>query len=126
MALLDRREVLIQDEIEADEPVEVVWAMLTSAKVEIKGARATLSIGDRRLGMQIIEPAGARFDTMSANPPRPQRQQPHITKLVVRLPSKVSNVRIAVSLAPYPADARPPRPSLRKIEPLDRWIEAAR
>ena len=126
MALLDRKAVLVQDEIEAQEPVEVVWALLTAAKVEIDGARATLSIGERRLAIRIVEPAGARFDTMSANPPRPQRQQPHITKLVVRLPSKVTSERIAVLLTPYHADPGPPPPALEKIEPLDRWIKAAR
>jgi hypothetical protein len=121
MALLDRRRVLVQDEIAAEKPVEVVWGMLTPAKVETKSSEAELSIGDAALTMRILEPQGAQFETMSATPPRPQRQNPGITKLVVRLPSKVTETRIVVLMTPHAAGSEAPRWT-GAIEPIERWI----
>jgi len=125
IALLDRKHILVEDEIAAPRPVEVTWAMLTPAKVSISGSRADLAIGERHLALEIVEPSGARFDTMSANPPPPQRQQPGVTKLVVNLPGKVENARIAVTMTPYFGKQKPPAWT-GKIEPLARWVEEAR
>jgi hypothetical protein len=125
LALLDRRHVLVQDEIDGLMPGEVVWAMLTPAKVEIQGAKATLALEKERLAMQIVEPAGAVFATLPANPPKPQAQQPDVTKLVVNLPRRVTSTRIAVRLTPYHEGEQPPVWK-GKIEPLEKWIEAAK
>ncbi|MBM3333409.1 heparinase II/III family protein [Candidatus Sumerlaeota bacterium] len=125
IALLERKHVLVQDEIEAKEPVEIVWAMLTEADVAVKSDAATLRAGDGRLAMRIIGPEGARFETMSASPPRPQAQNRGTTKIVVRLPSKASKARIAVVMTPYAAKGKQPQWT-GEIEPLERWIEAAR
>ena len=125
MALLDRKHVLVEDEIEADKPADVVWGMLTAAKVKITSSGAELAIGKSGLTMRLLEPAGARFDTMSANPPPPQAQNRGITKMVVRLPSPVTQTRIAVLMTPHAADAEPAKWA-GAIEPLDRWVEAAK
>jgi len=125
MALLDRKHVLVEDEIEAENPVDVAWGMLTPAKIKIAESVAELSSGKSALTMRILEPAGARFETMSASPPPPQAQNRGITKLIVRLPSKVTKTRVAVLMTPHPAGAESAKwPGA--IEPLDRWTEAAR
>ena len=61
IALLDRRHVLIQDEIEAIRPVEVVWNFHTRAHIEIHGGRASLSSGSSRIELQIVSPRGAQL-----------------------------------------------------------------
>ncbi|MFQ6133427.1 MAG: heparinase II/III family protein [Armatimonadota bacterium] len=121
MALLNRRYVLIQDEIEAEEPVEVVWAMHTKAQIAPAGAAATLSLGDARVLARIVEPTGAEFQVLSANPPRPQAQQPDVRKLAVSLEADGGTTRLAVLLSPHAADAAAPtyRPQLT---PLDEWV----
>ena len=125
MALLDRQRVLVQDEIEAEKPVEVVWTMLTPANVTVTSAGAELAIGKSGLAMRILEPAGARFETMSANPPKPEARNRGITKMVVRLPAKVSKTRIAVLMTPHPVGTEPSERT-GAIDPLDRWIEGAK
>jgi hypothetical protein len=116
MAMLGRRAVLVQDEVEAEKPVEVLWGMVTEAKPEIEGGRVVLEHNGKRLYGQVLSPEGARFDTVSANPPKPQRQQPDAVKLVVRLPEKVTEVRLAVAFSP---DAK----ALGRVEaqPLEDW-----
>ncbi|MBI5396257.1 MAG: heparinase II/III family protein [Verrucomicrobia bacterium] len=116
MALLGRRDVLVQDELQAPQPVEVVWSLLTEAKVKIDGRRATLTQGGAKLEARILAPADARFEVVSANPPKPQHQQPKVRNLTVRLPSKTCDTRIAVLLSPGgAADTRPP------LTPLAAW-----
>ena len=118
MAMLGRRVVLVQDEIEAKKEVEVVWGMVTRATPKVDGARVVLEHKGKRLYGRVLAPEGARFETVSANPPKPERQQPDATKLVVRLPGKVREVRVAVAFSP----------SAEALEgvglaPLDRWAE---
>jgi hypothetical protein len=122
VALLNRSHVLVQDEISADKPVEVVWGMLTEADVELKGGAATLRRGDARLLARILEPSGAKFDIVSANPPPPQRQQPNVKKLVVRLPEKVEDLRLAVLLSPYRESEPEPRYTPHLLA-VGKWLE---
>jgi hypothetical protein len=118
VALLDRRRVLVQDEVDAVEPAEVVWNFHTAARVESQGATATLTRGTATLEARILSPEGARFEVISANPPRPQRQQPDVSNLVVRLPDKAKKVRIAVLLTPGGGGGAP------RLDPLADWIAA--
>jgi len=117
MAMLGRRVVLVQDEVRADKPVEVLWGMVTRAKPKIDGSRVVLERDGKRLYGEVLAPEGARFDTVSANPPKPQRQQPDATKLVVRLPGKVRQVALAVAFSP---DAK--ALGRAQVQPLDRWF----
>jgi hypothetical protein len=48
----------------------------------------------------ILSPKGARFDTVSATPPKPQRQNEGARKLVVRLPAKQRAALIEVAIEP--------------------------
>lgn len=120
VALLDRRRVLVQDEVQASEPVEVVWNFHTPAQVDVHGATATLTRGAATLQARILAPAGARFEVIAANPLPPQRQQPDVSNLTIRLPDKVKDVRLAVLLAPGDIGV-PPR-----LEPLADWLAAGK
>jgi len=114
VAMLSRKAVLVQDEIEADAPLDVLWGLVTFAKVDAKGGSAVLEQNGKRLYARVLSPAGATFDTVPANPPKPERQQPDARKLVVRLPEKTAAARIAVLLSPDAAavagDAAVPGP----------------
>ncbi|MCX6910362.1 MAG: heparinase II/III family protein [Verrucomicrobia bacterium] len=121
IALLDRRQVLVQDELEAAQPVEVVWNFLTKAKIETNGDRATLTKGRAKLEARILSPQGAKFEVISANPPPPQHQQPDVHNLTIRLPAKTTQTRIAVLLSPAGAAEAAP-----KLEPLQAWIAAGK
>ena len=118
VALLDRKAVLVQDEVQAQEPVEALWGMVTFAQVQCDGPRATLTQSGKTLHARILSPAGAVFETVSANPPPPQHQQPDACRLVVRLPGKVEQARIAVLLSPGEADVAAP-----DLKPLAQWSE---
>ena len=121
IALLDRKQVLVQDELEAAQPVEIVWNFLTKAKIETNGDRATLTRGRAKLEARILSPQGAKFEIISANPPPPQHQQPDVHNLTVRLPAKTTQTRIAVLLSPAGAAEAAP-----KLEPLQAWITAGK
>jgi hypothetical protein len=119
-ALLERKHVLIQDEIESAAPVDITWAMHTSAAVSLDGATAVLTQGERSLTARILAPEGAQFATASADPGPPQARNEGVTKLVVRLPQCSGAARLAVLLSPE----RPTRAPA--LSPLQEWVSAAR
>ncbi|HUU11234.1 MAG TPA: heparinase II/III family protein [Phycisphaerae bacterium] len=121
MAMIGRKCVLVQDEVQADQPVDVLWGMVTRAKVEPKGAAAVLEMKGKRLYGRILAPEGATIDTVSANPKPPERQQADAVKLVVRLPGKTKDVRLVVVFSPDPAAA-----AAVAIQPLADWPGAAK
>jgi hypothetical protein len=121
LALLERRRVLVQDEVQAPAPVEVGWNFHTRARSATEGARATLSQGGVTLEARILSPAGARFEVFDATPSPPQAQQPDVHNLVVRLPEKVRQLRLAVLLTPAGAGGEAPG-----LEPLDAWVAAGK
>ena len=84
IALFDhRRQVMIQDEIQADDPAEVWWFMHTKASVHIDadGRTATLQRGGKQLMARILSPSDAVFEVMPARPlptsPDPPGQNPN-------------------------------------------------
>ncbi len=114
-ALIDRRHVLIQDEVSLPSEAEILWSMVTSAAVRVDGQEARLQKGEARLEALILTPAEARFETLAANPPPPQAQQPDARRLVVRLPSKTQQATIAVVLGPAALSYD------GKVRPLAKW-----
>lgn len=122
IALLDRREVLVQDEVELKAPAEVVWTLHTGAEVELTGGTATLRAGESFLRASILEPKGANFEKASATPPKPQAQNEGISRLVIRLPG-AREARLAVLLTPYRGAA--PQAVTRSVEPLQQWQQEA-
>ena len=120
IALVDRRQVLVQDEIAGTVGSEIVWQMHTGAKIELQGDQALLRQAGQTLRATILSPPGASFSTAAADPPPPERQQPDVSKLIVKLPGSQSPVRLAVLLTPGSSDdAKPP-----EIRPLAKWSGA--
>lgn len=111
------RQVVVQDEIEGAAGREIAWQMHTKAKIEVKGREAALSQGGRTLVARILVPPGAVFTTAPASPPPPQRQQPDVSKLVVRLEGTKGPLRLVVLLAPE-GEKDTPHPVLK---PLSEW-----
>jgi hypothetical protein len=124
VAVVDRRSVLVQDEIEGTAGAEITWQMHTPAKIELNGDRTVLKQGDRVLRAQILSPGGAVFTTEPAKAPPPQRQQPEVTKLVVRLAGNEGLVRLAVLFTPV-SDAAPLVPVVPPVIPLSNWSDQA-
>jgi hypothetical protein len=93
--LLDRRGLLVQDEIDPSEPVEVTWNLHTSALVQTKGDRAVLVQGGERIELRILSPLGAVFKEICACAPLSQAQQPEVKNLTIQLPIS-EHTRIAV------------------------------
>jgi hypothetical protein len=121
IAVLARRQVLVQDELQLAQPAEAVWNFHTRAAIENHGDRATLTQGGVRLEARLLAPPGASFEVVSANPPPPQAQQPDVHNLIVRLPETTGRVRLAVLFGA--ADGDLPAPA---VEPLARWVAAGK
>jgi hypothetical protein len=119
VAMLDRSKVLVQDEIAVDGATDVAWGMLTEAEIQLEGSTATLTLGATHLQVRLLQPANHNFAIESCDPPEPQKQQPHVRKLALRLqPEK--NVTIAVLLTPY-RSGEPVPAAAPAAEPLMRW-----
>ena len=110
IALLDRSKVLVQDEIQADKPVELWWFMHTPASVRIEsdGRTATLQQAGAQLRRAILSPAGAKFQLMDAAAladsrriPEGRRRTKRVRKLAIHL-TGISDARLAVLLVPTP------------------------
>jgi hypothetical protein len=109
IALLDHTKVLVQDEVQADKPIELWWFMHTPVSVSIgeDGRTANLQQVGKRLRAVILSPADAKFQIMDAQPlpasphPEGQAKNEHIRKLAIHL-TGVSNTRLAVLLVPEP------------------------
>jgi len=125
VAMLERRAVLVQDEVSAKEPVEVWWFMHTPADVSLSadGRTATLKQGKASLAAQLLEPAGAHFEVRPASPlpcspdPKAQARNERFRKLALHLP-EVRQLRLAVLFVPQGAD---PHPAPSPIKPLAEW-----
>ena len=119
VALLNRKEVLIQDEIEANTPAEVYWFMHTGAKLELGADRrtATLRLGGAQFSARLLSPANAEFSVMDAAPlpgsPHPEKQGENgdVRKLTVHLKDWTKG-RIVVWFAPSTGGQAPELKSL--------------
>lgn len=132
IALMDeRRQVILQDEVELNEPGEIYWFMHTRSQVELNGdgRSAVLTQGNKRLQALILEPEDAAFRVMPAeplptSPPRPE-QTPNsgVQKLAIHL-EDVREVRIVVLFTPLDDggfSAVQPR-----VLPLDEWVDVTK
>lgn len=87
-----RRQVLLQDEVNAGEPVQ--WRMHTNATVEADGTTATLTLDGQTMIVSILNaPTGASFGTSAAqrlsgspDPLSPDQQNPGVVVLTIDLP----------------------------------------
>jgi hypothetical protein len=127
LSLLNRRQVLIQDEIQAEKPVEVVWALHTSAEVRLSPDNRTahLSLGGARLAGRILSPPAAVFKLVPARPlplsphPMGQAENRGVSKLAIHLQG-VQDICLTVVLTPLTGEAGPEFLE-RKITPLAQW-----
>jgi hypothetical protein len=125
--LLGRKQVLIQDEIEAAAPSDAWWFMHTQAEIKIEddGTSAILTQGKARLMAKILLPVGTQFAAMDARPlpsspnPKGQDENKGVRKLSIHLPG-VSSTRIAVLLVPLRENEFLPTQTVA-IRPLERW-----
>src|ERR1043166_2843375 len=103
IALLDRQQVLVEDEVKCDRAFDVWWFAHTPAQVEISpdGRSATLSHSGKKLIAKIHSPSAARFRVMDAAPlpesPHPPKQNENrgVRKLTIHL-ERVTEVRLVI------------------------------
>lgn len=95
-AMLDRRRLLIQDEVVADKPVEYLWLMHTAAKIAVAddGRSATLEQGGKKVTASLLSPADAKFTVTDAkslptSPPEP----PAAKNPMLKSPTDLTNIR---------------------------------
>lgn len=87
---------IVRDDIEAAQPVEALWGMVTAAGIAVEGRRARLSKDGATLTAEIASPPDAVFDVVSTSQQPPQDANLGTKKLVVRLSGKVTKARIEV------------------------------
>ncbi len=114
LAMLNRSAILVQDEVEAANPVSVAWNFVTPAKIDITGRHAVLSLKGKSMHVRILTPESAKFEVLSCNPPPPQRQQPEMHNLSIQL-GKVSEARLAVLIS------TDEKASGGEVQPLATW-----
>jgi hypothetical protein len=131
VAMLDRKRVLIQDEVAATKPFEYLWFMHTEAKIAIAddGRSAKLTLGGETLTARVLSPANAKFSVMEprplpTSPPEPPAAKnpvlgkptslQNVRKLAVRI-ENVTDLRVVILLEPGEAALSPP------VVPLSDW-----
>ncbi|KAG5653353.1 hypothetical protein H0H81_000975 [Sphagnurus paluster] len=97
-----RKQVLLQDEINSQNPVQ--WRMHTNATVSItnSGTSATLSLDGQQMTVSILSPTnGAQFSTSEAvrfptdpTPPVPDQANPGVTVLIISLPAGTYSLQV--------------------------------
>jgi hypothetical protein len=126
IVLLDRRAVMVQDEVEAKPAAELWWFMHTAASITLgkDGRTATLEQGGEKLLARILAPPEARFEVRPAAPlptspnPHSQAVNEHARKLAVHL-AKVEHLRLSVLLTPISGGKETGGDV--KIRPLASW-----
>ena len=126
LAMLDRKQVLVQDEVQCKAPSEVWWFLHTHAPAQVSadGRTATLTQGKTRLLAQIVSPAQAAFQVMKAEPlpgaPHPEKngKNDKYRKLAIQL-KDVKDLRLAVTLTPLKEGET--APSAPALSPLGGW-----
>ncbi len=111
IGLFQGQQVVIQDTLRADQPVEAIWGMLTDAEVTLNGQTAELKKGGWTLTAEILSPRHAVFDLREVGPASLGTPGPPVRRLMVRLGEKVSDLDLKVTLTPYrTGQARPNLP----------------
>ena len=116
--LLNRRQVLLQDEVRPAKAVDICWNFHTRATIAIagNGSAATLSQENSRLSVRILSPSNAKFEILTVNPPAPQRPAPDVRNLVIRLPKTESPTTIAIWFG-----SPDEKPSASPVKALSQW-----
>jgi hypothetical protein len=118
LMLLNRREVLVQDEVTPRQAADIVWNFHTGAAITVAGdgKNATLSQGVSQIRLQILSPENARFKDEPVSVSPPQRPAPGIRNLSIQLPNTAAPTTIAVLMS-SPED----KSSVPALIPLNQW-----
>jgi Heparinase II/III-like protein len=100
-AMAQRQAVLIADSVRSDQPVEVIWGMMTDAEIVVTGQTAILRKNGWNLAAEIRAPRHAVFDTAPVHAASPQNPNSNFHKLIVRLGDKVTELDLSIILTPY-------------------------
>jgi len=100
-ALVQRQAVLIEDSVRSDQPVDVIWGMMSDADIVPTGQTATLRKNGWTLAAEIRSPRHAVFDVAPLRSAAPQAPNPNFRKLIVRLGDKVTDLDLNIILTPY-------------------------
>jgi hypothetical protein len=100
-AMAQRQSVLIGDSVRSDQPVEVIWGMMTDSDIAPNGQTATLRKNGWILAAEIRSPRHAVFDVAPLRSAPPQAPNPNFHKLIVRLGDKVTELDLNIVLTPY-------------------------
>lgn len=116
--LLNRRQVLLQDEVRPLKAADICWNFHTHATIAIagNGSEATLSEETSRLSVRILSPSNAKFEVLSINPPAPQRPATDVRNLIIRLPRTGSPTTIAIWFG-----SPDEQPSASPVMALSQW-----
>ncbi len=121
IAIVDKRYVVVRDEIETGpNETTIRWTLLTPAEVKITGANtAELTRNGKKLLLQVQSPAKVAMKTWSTDPPKDYDAPNPGTAMVgfeVTIPAN-SKTEFSVSLIPASTGAK----SNKKIEDLEKW-----
>ncbi|SFL11749.1 heparinase II/III domain-containing protein [Falsiroseomonas stagni] len=116
IALLDRRVMVVADEVTGSAGRRLRWQMHTRAAVALDGPAAVLRQGSAMLQARILEPAGAVFTLDSATRPPPENPNTGVQRLVVEA---MGAARIVVAFAPGEAARDDQLAPIRR--PLAAW-----
>jgi hypothetical protein len=97
IGMAQRQAVLIEDSVRCDQPVEVIWGMLTDADISINGPTAVLHRGGWNLAAEIRTPRHAVFDIAPVRVVSNAKYQ----KLIVRFLEKITELDLNIVLTPY-------------------------
>ncbi|MDX9755786.1 MAG: heparinase II/III family protein [bacterium] len=117
-AMIERKHVLVQDEIACAQAAEILWGMLTPATVEASGKIAFLELNGQKIQATILSPEACSFTLEDLQIPEPQRQRPGIRRLAIRLQAK--ETRLAVLFTPILPES-PIAAWSGEIKPLNNW-----
>jgi hypothetical protein len=101
IGMAQRQSVVIQDSLQCDMPVEVIWGMMTDVDVTVNGPTATLRRNGWNLTAEIRSPRHAVFDIAPVGLVSSQSQNPRFQKLIVRLLEKVTDLDLNIVLTPW-------------------------
>lgn len=117
VALIDGREVLVQDEIRSDAAHDAEWVLHTQSDVQIDGQAATLTRGSRQLRIEAVGPAQGEWSVRDVQLDPPQKPLRDTRRLAFRFRTG-PGVTLAVRIVPARGGA--PAGSVRMI-PLEQW-----
>lgn len=116
--------VRVQDEIVATKDGdEARWALMTRAKIEVRGSVARLTRAGKTMRARLVSPAGAEWRIESARPPTAvEKQNKGHAMLACRVAMRANEVtQIVVEFLPGPEAPSAGVAAPEKIIPLNSW-----